>query len=228
MLSIIYSNQFLEHDTGAFHPEKPERLQAIAMALHTSTITKYLKWYTPTPVDRSPILSLLQEVHDKEYIEFIAQLAKSGGGYANPDTPVSSQSYNVALLAASAWIDGVDRVLATGNPAFVLARPPGHHAMPDRAMGFCLFANAAIAALHALKQVEVNSVAILDWDVHHGNGTQRVIEQYQQLAYCSLHQSPGYPGTGDASERGKYNNILNVPLPFDSTIVQYQEAFEKR
>jgi acetoin utilization deacetylase AcuC-like enzyme len=117
-------------------------------------------------------------------------------------------------------------VLAAGEPAFVLARPPGHHAEKARAMGFCLFSNAAIAANYALEQPGINRVAVLDWDVHHGNGTQSVVENSRQIAYCSLHQSPCYPGTGDADEHGAYGNVLNIPLYPGGGIAEYLSVFE--
>jgi acetoin utilization deacetylase AcuC-like enzyme len=132
------------------------------------------------------------------------------------------------LLAVSAWLDGVEQVLATGAPAFVLTRPPGHHAEGDRGMGFCLFSNAAITAYYALEKQGINRVAILDWDVHHGNGTQAIVENHPQIAYCSLHQSPCYPGTGAADERGEYNNVLNLPMQPGSTVTEYQSAFENQ
>jgi acetoin utilization deacetylase AcuC-like enzyme len=119
-------------------------------------------------------------------------------------------------------------VLATGKPAFVLARPPGHHAESDTGMGFCLFSNAAIAALYALQQPGINRVAILDWDVHHGNGTQAIVETHPQIAYCSLHQYPCYPGTGHYTERGFHNNVLNLPFPPGSDIGIYQPVFETK
>jgi len=134
----------------------------------------------------------------------------------------------VALLAVSAWLDGVERVLATGEPAFVLARPPGHHAEKDCGMGFCLFSNGAIAAFEALQQPGIERVAILDWDVHHGNGTQHLVENNPNVAYCSLHQFPSYPGTGRSSDRGAHNNVLNIPMSAGSTIDHYQPAFEKQ
>ncbi|NEO46041.1 MAG: histone deacetylase, partial [Moorea sp. SIO4A3] len=114
------------------------------------------------------------------------------------------------------------------NSAFVLARPPGHHAERQRGMGFCLFSNAAIAAYYALEQSGVERVAILDWDVHHGNGTQDVVERDARIAYISLHQSPCYPGTGQASEQGFHNNVLNLPMAPGSTLADYQPMFEQK
>ena len=228
VLPVIYSDEFLEHETGAFHPECPERLSAIVEALKAVPWTNQIEWQLPTPVENRSLMPLMQKVHNQCYIKTLQQISQSGGGQLDADTPVSSRSYDVALLAVSAWLDGVDRVLATGNPAFVLARPPGHHAEGDRGMGFCLFSNAAIAAYHALKQPGVSRVAILDWDVHHGNGTQALVENQPQIAYCSLHQSPCYPGTGKASEHGAHQNVLNLPMASGSTITDYQPLVEQK
>lgn len=228
MLPIIYSDEFLDHNTGKYHPERPERLTAIVNALKASQFADKIAWRSPTPVTERPsLIPLLQSVHTPTYIEKVKAIATTGGGYLDGDTPVSPRSYDVALLAVSAWLDGVDHVLANGNPAFVLARPPGHHAESNAGMGFCLFSNAAIAAIYALQQPGINRVAILDWDVHHGNGTQAIVETYPEIAYCSLHQYPCYPGTGRASERGFHNNVLNLPLPPGSDITVYQPLFEK-
>ena len=225
MLPIIYSDAFLLHETGSFHPEKPARLTAIKTALQASPWADQLDWRSPTPVETRPVMPHVQQVHSQRYIEGVQRLAKRGGGYIDADTPVSAQTYDVALLAVSAWMDGVDRVLATDQPAFVLARPPGHHAVSEMGMGFCIFSNAAIAAHYALKQPGVDRVAILDWDVHHGNGTQAIVEQQPQIAYCSLHESPQYPGTGAQHERGLHNNVLNVPMSPGSTMADYEPAF---
>lgn len=229
LLPIIYSHEFLEHKTGLLHPEKPERLLAIATALKAATFANQLEWRLPTPVEQTRVLASIQRVHSQEYIKTVQRLQERGGGYLDGgDTVVSPRSYDVALLAVSAWLDGVDRVLATSNPAFVLARPPGHHAESNCGMGFCLFSHAAISAYYALEQPGINRVAILDWDVHHGNGTQAIVENHPQIAYCSLHQFPCYPGTGQASEKGAYNNVLNLPLSLGGTIAVYQPLFEQK
>lgn len=228
MFPVIYSDEFLLHETGYFHPERPERLTAIKDALLTAPWADRLTWQKPTSVEHRSVLAEVEYVHSSRYIDGVRQIANRGGGYLDADTPVSPRSYEVALLAVSAWLDGVDQVLSTGEPAFVLARPPGHHAVSDRGMGFCLFSNAAIAAAYALRQPNVNRVAILDWDVHHGNGTQAIVETDPNIAYCSLHESPQYPGTGAASEQGFHKNVLNVPMKSGSTIVAYQLAFEQQ
>jgi acetoin utilization deacetylase AcuC-like enzyme len=226
MLPILYSDDFLLHDTGNFHPEKPGRLTAIKQALEAVPWADQLDWHHPTPIAQRSPLEQIRRSHDPGYIAAVEQLARRGGGFIDGDTPVSPQSFEVALLAVNAWIDGVDRVWQSGEPGFVLARPPGHHALRERGMGFCIFSNAAIAADYALQQ-GAQRVAILDWDVHHGNGTQAIVETQSQIAYCSLHESPQYPGTGAASERGLHNNVLNLPLATGSTIADYQVAFEQ-
>ncbi len=225
MLPIIYSEDFLLHDTGHFHPEKPERLTAIVKALKQVPWADQIDWQAPTPITQRNLLSFVQQIHTQEHIDKVKSIAESGGGNLDGDTPISTQSYKVALLAVSAWLDGVDRVIATGNPVFVLARPPGHHATSTTGMGFCLFSNAAIAANYALQQSEIERVAILDWDVHHGNGTEAIVANNPQIAYCSLHQYPCYPGTGKKSDRGKHNNVLNLPMSPGSTIADYQPVF---
>lgn len=240
MISILYSDKFLDHDTGSFHPENAGRLKAIVSALKQAPWHDQLDWRTPTAIDSHPadhlegetashrLTKALHAIHPPQYVEAVRQLAHSGGGRLDQDTVVSPHSYEVALLAINAWLDGVDRVLQTGSPTFVIARPPGHHALAKRGMGFCLFANAAIAAHYALTQSGIDRVGILDWDVHHGNGTQALVETNPQIAFCSLHESPQYPGTGNSDERGQHNNVLNFPMQAGSTLADYQPIFEQQ
>ncbi|NEP53549.1 MAG: histone deacetylase [Moorea sp. SIO3C2] len=228
MLPVIYSDEFLEHDNGRFHPERPERLTAIVDAIKAAPWADQIKWQLPTAVETRRVMPLVQQIHSQRYIETVEEIALSNGGRLDADTGISPRSYDVALLAVSAWLDAVDQVLTTNNSAFVLARPPGHHAERQRGMGFCLFSNAAIAAYYALEQSGVERVAILDWDVHHGNGTQDVVERDARIAYISLHQSPCYPGTGQASEQGFHNNVLNLPMAPGSTLADYQPMFEQK
>lgn len=226
MLSIIYSDDFLLHDTGRSHPERPARLTAIVEALKAAPWANQIQWELPTPPEVRDPMSAIARVHTIRHIHEIELIAHNGGGGVDMDTPMCPHSYEIALLAVNGWIDGVNRVLASSEPAFVLARPPGHHAESDRAMGFCLFSNAAIAAYYAIEQCGIDRVAILDWDVHHGNGTQAIVEDNPNIAYCSFHQSPCYPGTGSKTEIGKYNNVLNLPMPRGSTIADYKPLFE--
>jgi acetoin utilization deacetylase AcuC-like enzyme len=228
MFPVIYADDFLEHQTGGFHPERPERLKAIVDALKKAPWASSLEWLVPTPVESRDVMPAIARIHSVRHIHEVEALAMKGGGALDMDTPVSPYSYEVALLAVSGWLDGIERVLATGEPAFVLARPPGHHAESDRGMGFCLFSNAAIAAAEALQKPEIERVAILDWDVHHGNGTQHIVESNPNIAYCSLHQFPCYPGTGRSSDRGGHNNVLNIPMSAGSTIADYKPAFEQQ
>jgi len=228
MISIIYSPEFLDHDTGYGHPEKAKRLTAIATALKEVNWKNQLDWHLPNLPEQNQVLSYVKQVHTVEHIERIKTLARAGGGHLDADTIVSNRSYDVALLAVSAWLDGVDQVLGK-RTAFVLARPPGHHATRETAMGFCLFSNAAIAAEYALTKPGIKRVGILDWDVHHGNGTEEIVRDNQNIAYCSLHQSPCYPGTGiDQNDNGIFHNILNLPLTSGSQIKNYQQVFETK
>lgn len=224
---IIYADRFVDHITGGFHPEKPGRLGAIRRALQQVKWADRLVWTAPTSVEARSPLPWIEQVHTSAYLDRLQQLAASGGGMLDADTLVSAQSYDVALLAVNAWLDGVDWVQRTAEPVFVLARPPGHHATPETGMGFCLLSNAAIAALYALAQ-GAQRVAILDWDVHHGNGTQAVVEGQSQIFYCSLHEFPHYPGTGRSTETGQYQNVLNIPMSAGSTGEEYQAMFTQK
>ena len=210
------------------HPERPARLTAIVEAIKKAPWADEIDWKLPTPIDTRDVLPWVQKLHSQKYIKKVSKIASRGGGMLDPDTAVSEQSYQVALLAVSAWLDGIDEVIDTNYPAFVLARPPGHHAEAETGMGFCLFSNAAIAAHYALAKSEIERVAILDWDVHHGNGTQALVETNPQISYCSIHQFPCYPGTGSQDERGMYNNVLNIPMTRGGSTNDYQQAFQQQ
>ena len=225
MVNIIYSPEFLKHRTGRYHPESPQRLTAIYDRLQENgQLTPHLQWLEPKPVEESDALAWVERIHTPELIDQIRTIAKRGGGKLDADTAVSSNSYHIALLAVSAWLDAIDRTCETKEPTFILARPPGHHATHSIGMGFCLFSNAGIAAHYAIQEQNIDKVAILDWDVHHGNGTEDVVAGNEQIRYCSLHQHPCYPGTGNTS----FNNVLNIPLSAGSNIDVYQKSFQNQ
>jgi acetoin utilization deacetylase AcuC-like enzyme len=225
MVPIFYSDTFLQHDTGNGHPECAERLVAIKAALEASSFAQALDWRSPTPVADRPMTEILLKVHSAKYLSrLVACSAMERSEFES--TALCKASEQVARLALSAWLDGMETVLKSDRPAFVLARPPGHHALPNEAMGFCLFANAAIAAMEAVERFGLTRVAILDWDVHHGNGTEAIVRQHPHIHYCSLHQFPAYPMTG--ADAGLFGNILNIPLSPGSTSEDYDAAFESQ
>ena len=203
------------------HPERPERVAAIAEAIRLSGLGL-------TPELASPAAeALIHRVHDPTYIASLDRAAAAGGGYLDPDTYLTPTSMIAARTAAGAVVDGVHRVLDGGaRHAFAVVRPPGHHAEHARAMGFCLVNNIAVG-LYAAREKGIRRVAILDFDVHHGNGTQHSFENDPEVFYASTHQYPHYPGTGAASERGTHGTILNVPLASGSGDPAFLGAWEK-
>ena len=218
---------FVEHDTGPAHPECPERLRAVRAHLRASGLADELDRREPGPAP----MAALEAVHEAEYVRRVAGTAGVGGGLDDPDTVVSPGSFVAARHAAGAVIEACDRVMqGEWSNAFVAARPPGHHAEAGRAMGFCLFNNVAVAARHLQAAHGLERVAILDWDVHHGNGTQHSFEQDGSVYFASMHQFPHYPGTGAASERGRgagEGTTLNVPQPEGSGDREWIGALER-
>ena len=221
-LSVFYNNDFLNHDTGPGHPERPDRLKACIETLENCGFADQLVWKSPRTAKEEE----LGWIHSAKHIERIKQVCESGGGYLDADTPVCPESYEISKKSAGAWLDGVNEVL-NGNSTLILSRPPGHHAERNRAMGFCLFSNASLAATYALKQNGINKVCIFDWDVHHGNGTQDIIQNNPDIYYVSTHQFPFYPGTGSHLETGEHANVLNIPLPAGIGSVDYRKKFDE-
>ncbi len=210
MTTALYTHPAcLEHDTGLGHPECPERLRAVLDVLETEPFAP-LVWRVAPPAE----IGQIALVHHRSYIDRVfATVPKHGHAGLDADTIVSPGSGEAALRAAGALCAAVDAVMSgeIGN-AFCAVRPPGHHAESREAMGFCLFNNVAIGAAHARAVHGLKRVAIIDFDVHHGNGTQEFCEHESGLFYASTHQWPLYPGTGNVRERGDFNNIVNAPL----------------
>lgn len=225
-VALILHPECLAHVTGR-HPESPERLEAIWEALQVAPLPPGITWPTPMPAT----LPQVRRVHHSSLIDQIRTIAARGGGRVDIDTLVSSRSFDAALIAAGAAIQAVREVIARPRSrAFALVRPPGHHATPSTAMGFCLFNNVAIAVREALAGSGLQRVAIVDFDVHHGNGTQDAFFEDPHVLFCSLHQFPLYPGTGRIDEIGEgaaRGHTINVPLPPGAGDAAYSMAFNR-
>jgi acetoin utilization deacetylase AcuC-like enzyme len=227
-MTLLYRDaRFLNHETGN-HPERPIRLRAIESHLERHWLTAQCSQQSFEPCDQET-LSL---VHARGYIEEISAFAQAGGGYLDADTICSPASFDVAALAAGAVVDAVGRVVAgEDTTALCLVRPPGHHALVDRAMGFCLFNNIAVGAMAAVKRHGLDRVLIVDFDVHHGNGTQAIFWEDSQIGFFSMHRYPFYPGTGAADERGEGKGqgaTANLPIEFGTSRDDIQEVFAAR
>jgi acetoin utilization deacetylase AcuC-like enzyme len=211
------------HDTGWGHPEHPGRLRAIAAALAEAQ-------------DLAPVVDLVEgrkadaddvaSVHDSRYVGKVKELARRGGGWLDADTVVSEGSWDAALAAVGSVLTAVDMAFSQDGPqrSLCAVRPPGHHALRDRGMGFCLFGNVALGAHYARRRYGVERVLIVDFDVHHGNGTQALVETTPGIHFVSMHQWPWYPGTGAADDRGPLRTVWNLPMPPGLNPQEYVET----
>jgi acetoin utilization deacetylase AcuC-like enzyme len=223
-LILIHTDRFAEHQTPPGHPERPERAEVLD-AIAARWRARGAEVVAPRAATREQLL----RVHDDDYLRRISE-TQGRATALDPDTYTSPESYEIALLAAGACVDGVERVMGNSHrTAFALVRPPGHHAERTRAMGFCLFNNVAVAAAHA-RASGARKVAIVDFDVHHGNGTQHIFEADPHVLYISTHQYPYYPGTGAAEEIGRgpgQGFTINLPLEVGAVDEDYQLAFSR-
>lgn len=221
---LYYHPKFLDHETGS-HPERPLRLIKVMDHLEHAALVARCRRPTWVPVSRER----LARIHDLKYAESIAEFVRRGGGQIESDTIVSPASYDVALLAAGAVCDATERVVrGEDKHALCLVRPPGHHALHAEVMGFCLFNNVAIGARTAIAELDLDRVLVVDWDVHHGNGTQDAFWRDEQVGFLSIHRWPFYPGTGRESETGEGSGLgttLNLPVEFGTSRRDYLDHF---
>ena len=209
-VAYISSSDCGRHDTGWGHPEHVGRLRAIPRALREDhEIFHLLEQRESRHADAAE----LHLGHDVAYVESVRALAEAGGGRLDADTVVSAGSWLAATAGAGAVLDGIDLALGDGpRRSFCAVRPPGHHALHNAGMGFCLFGNVGVGAHYARARHGIERVLIVDWDVHHGNGTQAIVEDVADIHFVSMHQWPWYPGTGAATDRGPHGNVWNVPM----------------
>jgi len=225
-VGFVYDPIYLKHDTGQ-HVENAERLKAIISHLEQTGLKQQLTLIEP----RAASVEELSSVHHEQYILRIQDVAQRGGGWLDPDTVMSPDSYEAALYAAGGAIKATEAVMnGEVGSAFALVRPPGHHATPRRAMGFCLFNNVAVATKYALTKHNLERIAIIDFDVHHGNGTQEIFYDSPQVMYVSTHEYPFYPGTGDVGETGSgvaKGTTVNIPLRAGYGDNEYLQVFKQ-
>ena len=220
--ALVYHPIYLLHDTDG-HPERKERLTAILDRIESEGLD--IEFITP----KSATIEQVEAIHGRNYIDQVKAICERGGGHLAIDTILSKDSFEAALMAAGGAIAAVDAVSEGPRGAFALVRPPGHHAMPNRGMGFCVFNNVAIAARHAQSR-DLEKVLIVDWDVHHGNGTNAIFYSDRSVLYFSTHQFPHYPGTGrmnDVGEDGAEGTNVNVPLPSGTGDEGYLMAYRE-
>lgn len=224
--AVYYDPVFLEHDTG-FHPENAKRLEAIVDGLKSAPFAGNLYWppsFPPATIEQ------IETVHDPGYIRLVEKKCRSGARALDADTIICQRSWDAALMAAGALVAATGAVIAGDFAnAFCAVRPPGHHATPGRAMGFCLFNNVAVGARHAIQAHGLERAAIIDFDVHHGNGTQDIFYGDPAVCYVSLHQAYHYPGTGAEDERGAggaEGTVMNFPMQAGSGDEDYLQKFD--
>jgi len=219
---IISHYQCSEHEMGDFHPESPARLDAIQDQLISSGLDFAIRQFDATPIDKD----LLALAHEQDYIDYVfARAPKKGRFELDADTSMNAQSLSAALLSAGAAVDAVDKVMCKQfSAAFCATRPPGHHAERDKAMGFCIFNNVAIAALYAQKHYQLERVAIVDFDVHHGNGTENILSDKSGFLFCSTFQHPFYPFSGAQPHPA---HIINTPLAAGSGSKEFKQAIKQ-
>jgi len=227
--ALVYDDIYLEHKTTPGHPEAPQRLVAITTKLKASGLYPQLLKLSPKPISSE----WLTMVHSPEYIQRVKKSCENNAGYLDSmDVPISAKSYEAALMAAGGVLSAIDAVVEKkASNAFCAVRPPGHHSLKDKAMGFCIFNNVAVGAKYIQKKHNLSDILIVDWDVHHGNGTQAMFYEDPSVLYFSTHQYPFYPGTGSEAEKGDGHGLnynINVPLPIGSDDADYVKAFKEK
>ncbi|MFQ5863432.1 MAG: histone deacetylase [Candidatus Brocadiales bacterium] len=226
MTLLLYDDIFLKHDTGPYHPENYKRLECTVDHLKSTGLWDRFTLVRP----RAATTEEIALVHDRNYINKARDVAQGGGGQLDPDTTLSSDSYKAALYAAGALLTAADAVMEKrAKNAFCMVRPPGHHARPARGMGFCVFNNVAVAAQYLLSKHKLERVLIVDWDCHHGNGTQEIFYSEPRVLYLSLHRWPFYPGTGGENERGSGQGdgfTINIPIREGTSPKEYIQSFK--
>jgi len=220
---LITSDTYQNHNTGDGHPERIDRVTAVIDNLKKLG-NKNLIWKKPSKFDRS----LLEITHNSDYINFVEEsFPKKGLSFLDGDTIVSPGSKEATSDAVGSIITAIDSVQKKEfQNAFCAVRPPGHHAEKNKAKGFCIYNNVAVGANYLIDKYKLNKIAIIDFDVHHGNGTQDIFYNNEKVLYISTHQFPFYPGSGTEQEKGGYNNIFNIPLPAGTTSEEYLNAYE--
>ena len=220
---LVTSDTYQNHNTGEGHPEKIDRVTAV-IDNFKKIDNKELIWKKPTKFDQSFLIN----THSSEYIDLVSKsFPENGLAFLDGDTVVSPGSKEATKDAVGSIITAIDGVQQKEfKNAFCAVRPPGHHAEKDKAMGFCIYNNVAVGANYLIEKYKYNKVAIIDFDVHHGNGTQDIFYDNEKVLYISTHQYPYYPGSGSEKEKGKFNNILNIPLEAGTTAEEYLNAYE--